>query len=265
MENGVHGDAPTLPMEPSRRIRRSENPGFAASAEEGLEAASGEFVLTLNPDATLHEGSLKAALVLLEAEPEVGAVAFRLLRPDGVTLDSAGIALGLVRRARDRGMGRPEAGAFQRREDVDAACMACALFRSSALEAARDGAGEVLDTRYFAYKEDVDLGWRLRRAGYRVAYLPEASAEHERGWREKQRRQVPLRLRICSLRNRWWTIVKNESALSLVARMALYAPVELLLACRLLLTEPGTLLAYPRIVLGIPETLRRRKIKVRDS
>jgi len=45
--------------------------------------------------------------------------------------------------------------------------------------------------------------------------------------------------------------------------MALYAPVELLLLCRLLLTEPGTLLAYPRVMLGIPETLRRRRIKVR--
>ena len=82
--------------------------------------------------------------------------------------------------------------AFLDRADVDAACMACALFRRDALEAARDGAGEILDHRYFAYKEDVDLGWRLRRAGYRIAYLPECRAVHERGWREGSRRSIPL-------------------------------------------------------------------------
>ena len=48
--------------------------------------------------------------------------------------------------------------------------------RRAALEAARDGAGEVLDERLLAYKEDVDLGWRIRRAGYRIVYEPAARA-----------------------------------------------------------------------------------------
>ncbi|MEE2713301.1 MAG: hypothetical protein VX913_11050, partial [Planctomycetota bacterium] len=65
------------------------------------------------------------------------------------------------------------------------------------------------------------------------------------------------------LRNRWWTILKNESALSLLLRMALYVPVEVMLVLFLLVTEPGVVRAYPRIVLGIPGTLRRRKSRPR--
>lgn len=259
VENGAHGAGQPLPIEAARRIRRPENPGYAPSAADAIELTKGEYVLTLNPDATLHEGSLSHALQVLDAEPEVGAVAFRLVRPDGVSLDSAGIRLGPIRRPRDRGMGEPAAGRFLVREDVDAACMACALFRRTALEAARDGAGDILDRRFFAYKEDVDLGWRLRRAGFSVVYLPEALATHERGWKEGARRQIPLELRVLSLRNRWWTILKNESALSLLLRMALYVLVEVMLALLLLMTEPGVLRAYPRIVAGIPGSLSRRK------
>lgn len=263
VENAATGDGPSLPIEPAKRIRRPENPGYAASAAEAIEATTRAYVLTLNPDATLHRGSLARAVAVLDAHDDVGAVAFRLLRPDGQTLDSAGIQLGPIRRARDRGMGEPADGAFTSREDVDAACMACALFRRTALEAARDGAGEILDRRFFAYKEDVDLGWRLRHAGFRVAYVPDAVATHERGWKEGGRRAIPLELRILSLRNRWWTILKNESALSLLLRMALYIPVEVMLVLLLLVTEPGVLRAYPRIALGIPGSLRRRMSRSR--
>ena len=263
VENAARGEAPALPLEPAKRIRREANPGYAASAAEAIEATTGDYVLTLNPDATVHAGSVARAVAVLDSEPDVGAVAFRLVRTDGTTLDSAGIRLGPIRRARDRGMGEPAEGAFTTRDDVDAACMACALFRRSALDAARDGAGEVLDRRFFAYKEDVDLGWRLRRAGFRVAYVPDAVATHERGWKERGRQTIPLELRILSLRNRWWTILKNESALSLLLRMALYVSVEVMLVLFLLVTEPGVVRAYPRIVLGIPGTLRRRKSRPR--
>lgn len=260
VENGAEGDGPDLPMEPTLRLRRGANPGFAGGVNEAIDAGSGEYILTLNPDASLHPGAVTRAFEAM-ADPTVGAVAFRLERPDGETLDSAGIRLGLVRRARDRGFGGPSEGRFTEPEDVDAACMACALFRRRALDAARDGAGEVLDSRFFAYKEDVDLGWRLRRAGFRVRYEPGAVATHERGWREGARAAVPVNLRVLSFRNRWWTILKNESPLSLVLRMALYIPVEAVLFVRFCLIEPGVLRAYPRIVGGLRETLRRRKLK----
>lgn len=262
VENGApDGPAPELPLAPAVRLRRSANPGFAGAVNEALAATHGELVLTLNPDAVLEPGALDAARERLASDPAIGAVAFRLERPDGRTLDSAGIRLGPVRRPRDRGMGSLKSGRHLEPAAVDAACMACALFRRRALESARDGAGEILDSRFFAYKEDVDLGWRMRRAGWKVAYEPTARAVHERGWKEGGRAGIPEELRILSLRNRWLTIAKNESAWSFVLRLALYVPYEVLAAVRLLLREPGVLRAYPRIVAELRETLRRRVLR----
>lgn len=258
VENGAEGPAPDLPREPAHRLRRSGNPGFSGGFEDALALTDAPFVLSLTPDVRLDPGALAAALEVLGAHRDVGAIALRLLRPGREVLDAAGISLGPIRRARDRGMGAPAAGAFLEAADVDAACMACALFRREALEAARDGAGEVLDRRFLAYKEDVDLGWRLRRAGWRIRYVPEAVAEHERGWREGARSSIPARVRIWSLRNRWLTTLKNERGLLAIPRLAVCILVEVGVAFLLLVREPRTLAAYPAILRTLPETLRRR-------
>lgn len=259
VQNGVSGAAPPLPREPDRRIRRPENPGFGAAVNAALELSRGGSVLSVNPDVLLQPGSVAVAHRTLEADPGLGAVAFRLERPEGGILDSAGIRLGPFRRPRDRGMGRAAAGRYLDRAEVDAACMAGALFRRAALEAARDGAGEVLDERFLAYKEDVDLGWRIRRAGYRIVYEPAARACHQRGWREGARRSIPLRLRRESLKNRWQMIAKNESAGSFAARLPLLILFEVAVAAGLLVREPRVLAAYARALRELPGSLRRRR------
>ncbi len=240
-------------------LRTRANRGFAGGFNRGLAATEAAFVLSLNPDASLAPGALDAARALLESDARCGAVALRLVRPDGVTLDSAGIALGWLRRGRDRGIGQVAAGAFAAIESVDAACMAAALFRRTALEEARDGAGEVLDERFFAYKEDVDLGWRLRRAGWSILYLPEAVAIHERGWKEGARREVPQSLRTLSLGNRWLTIFKNESVSGALVRAVPWLAQEVLLAAWLLLSEPRSLAGYAHALRGLGGSLCRRK------
>ena len=258
VENAAAGAPPELPLPPALRVRRAANPGFAASAEEAVRSTRGAEVLFLNPDCRLLPGALERARAALGAEADVGGVAFRLLRPEGEILDSAGIRLGFLRRARDRGMGRPAAGRHLVRESVDAACLAGALFDRRALLAARDGAGEVIDTRFFAYKEDVDLGWRLRRAGFRILYEPEARAVHERGWREGARRGIPLRLRRLSLRNRWLCILKNESLAGMIVRLPFFVLSESVLAGWLLAREARVLAGYAMILSEFGATLARR-------
>jgi GT2 family glycosyltransferase len=137
--------------------------------------------------------------------------------------------------------------------------LAGALLRRSALDAARDGAGDVLDRRYFAYQEDVDLGLRLRRAGRPVLYVPTAVARHERGWKPGGRRAVPRGLRRASLRNRLWTVLKNVGPLGILARLPLLLLYEIARASYLLLREPDVLPAYGEAWRGAAESLRRRK------
>jgi GT2 family glycosyltransferase len=240
-------------------LSRAANPGFAAAFNEACERARGPLILSATPDTRLDPDAVRRARDRLLADPGAGAVAFRLWRPGRERLDSAGIVVSpVILRARDRGRGQPGGGSFLEPDGVDAACLAAALLRREALDAARDGAGEILDRRYFAYQEDVDLGWRIRRAGFRIVYEPSAVGEHERRWREGGRREIPVPLRRASLRNRWFTILKNVTWPGLLWRLPFLAGFELLLFLRLLVTEPAVVPAFGEAIAGIPGTLARR-------
>jgi GT2 family glycosyltransferase len=240
-------------------VTREANPGFAAAFNEACGRARGGMILSATPDTRLDPDAVRRAREGLLADPGAGAVAFRLWRPGRQVLDSAGIVLSpVILRARDRGRGEPGEGSFLEPCPVDAACLAAALLSREALDASRDGAGEILDRRYFAYQEDVDLGWRMRRAGFRILYEPKAVGEHERRWREGGRREIPVSLRRASLRNRWFTILKNVSWPGLVWRLPFLAAFELLLFLKLLVTEPAVVPAFGSALAGIPATLARR-------
>lgn len=260
--NGVSATTRSWPAE-ARVVCNAANTGFAAAFNQGLALSRGAWVLSLNPDAHLEAGSLAAALSALEADPCRGAIAFRMLRPDGVTLDSGGVKTNWLWRAKDRGMGLPAAGSCAVAEDVDAPCMAAALFRRTALERARDGAGEVLDERFFAYKEDVDLGWRLRARGFTIHFVPRALAVHARGWKEGSRASVPVHLRRLSFGNRWQVIAKNAAWLALLLRAPFLILFEVLLLCGMLVLEPRTLGGLPRAFALLPGSLRRRVRKAK--
>jgi GT2 family glycosyltransferase len=253
--------APGGAIESLETIARAANPGFAAAFNEGAGHARGELIMSVNPDCRLEPDAVRRARDVLLSDPECGGVAFRLLRPGREILDSAGIQVSpVVLRARDRGRGEPAAGLHAEPANVDAACLAAALFRRAALDRARDGAGEILDSRYFAYQEDVDLGWRIRRARFRIRYEPSVVAEHDRGWREGRRREIPVSLRRLSLRNRWFTIIKNVPWPGLVWRLPFLVVFEVLFFLKLLLTEPAVLPAFGMAVAGIPGTLARRRL-----
>jgi GT2 family glycosyltransferase len=256
--NGVASSSVGWPAG-TRVICNAENLGFAAAFNQGFAASRGEFVLALNPDARVLAGSVATALAALMADVRRGAVALRILRPDEKTLDSGGVRMNWLWRARDRGMGQPADGLYVVAEDVDAACMAAALFKRNALEQVCELGREVLDERFFAYKEDVDLGWRLRRMGFRVHYEPRALAVHERGWKEGARRAVPTWLRQMSFGNRWQYIAKNASPLAFLVRMPLLVAAEVLLLLWMLCCEPRTLGGVPRAVSLLPGSLRRRQ------
>jgi GT2 family glycosyltransferase len=92
--------------------------------------------------------------------------------PDVV--DDAGDVLRRDGVAEQRGHGKPDAPRFDAPGEVFAACAGAAVYRRSAV---RDAGG--FDERLFAYLEDVDLGLRLRLAGWTCVYEP-AVARHAR-------------------------------------------------------------------------------------
>lgn len=161
------------------RIERfARNEGYTGGYNRALALARGEFVLLLNPDARLAEDFLLRALPAFD-DPRVGIVAGRLLRPDGQTVDSAGQFLARSRKVIDRGYGEPVDPARDRAGDVLAACGAAALYRRAMIDEIKDG-DDFFDPDFFAFYEDLEIGWRAWRAGWRAVHVPEATAVHLR-------------------------------------------------------------------------------------
>jgi N-acetylglucosaminyl-diphospho-decaprenol L-rhamnosyltransferase len=174
---------------PVRRIQLSDNRGFAAGTNAGWRAGSSDYVLLLNPDATIDASSLARLAGVLESEPGVGLAAPRIHRHDGAlehsqrrfpTLRSTyARALFLHRlfpRASWAGELVLEAEAYARAGSPDWVSGACLLIRRSLLEQL-DG----LDEGFFMYCEDKDLCRRMRDLGYTVRFEPGALAVHAGG------------------------------------------------------------------------------------
>jgi GT2 family glycosyltransferase len=156
-----------------RLLRRQRRGGFCAAANAGIAAAQGEVVELLNDDTEVAAGWASAALAWFK-DPTVAAVApLVLCGPDGRRVDSAGDRYYLGGVAAKHGHGRPLHTSFLRPRVVFGASASSAFYRRSAL--LRVGA---FPEQFGAYFEDVDLAFRLNRAGYRAVFEPLSRVLH---------------------------------------------------------------------------------------
>lgn len=201
-------------------LEAGENLGFCVANNLGWARAAGGSALFLNPDVVLDAGYLEAAVAPFGPDPRVGLVSGKLLRADRSTLDSAGQLLGRSRRTVERGYGRPDRGQFDAGGPIFSVCGAAALYRRATLEDVAPG-GEVFDADFFAFHEDLDLGWRAQRRGWTGRYVPEARGYHLRGGSNEELREpsVPRgRLRFLpdpilyhAVKNRYLAMIKNDT------------------------------------------------------
>jgi GT2 family glycosyltransferase len=236
----------------ARLVALGENTGFCAANNSGLARSAGSFVLFANSDTILEESFLREALRPFAKDERIGSVGGKLLRFDGATVDTTGQFLTRSRRAVERGYNRQD-GAWSAQEGyVFAICGAALLCRRKMIEdLAPDG--ELFDASFFAFSEDLDIGWRARSAGWRAWYAPRAVARHYRGGTEESAgwsRWVPalLRrprlLRYHILKNRWLTLLKNESPGSFLRDLPFIAPRDLLMTAAAVAASPGLILDF---------------------
>ncbi len=192
------------------------NTGFAGGCNRGFAAVPAEvpYVAFMNPDVVVQPGCLERCVEVLEKRPEVAAVAPRLMRPDGATVDSVGQVLRApTLEVRDRGYGGPLDTDLLAPRQVLAACGALGVFRRSALEQVAEDHGPWAE-HYFCFWEDLELGWRLTNRGFQVVTEPTAVAVHTRGagadegsgplrWRRSEA------LEACIISNRWMTLIRH--------------------------------------------------------
>jgi len=194
---------------PTRIVRRETNTGFAAAANAGIAESRQPFVFLLNPDVRLLPETLAELHSTLSIAPDdVAAAGGKLLRASGTELapteivDSTGIVMTRRGRHFDRGADEPDHEQWDALGEVFGITGAAVLFRRAALEAAKVD-GEVFDEDFFAYREDVDLAWRLRGFGWRAIYDPHAVAYHRRTVVPERRRTLSREVNLHSVKNRF--------------------------------------------------------------
>ena len=239
-----------------RVLTSPSNVGFAAGCNGAIAASDAELVLLVNQDVVLDEDYAALLARLLEERPDAASAQGILLRADGVTVDSLGQYPSYGRRCVERGAGRPlPASLGPEPYETFSVCAAAAMYRRDALEAVATERGP-FDDSFFAYYEDLDLGWRLRRLGHVAYVVPRARGRHLRGGsaagsaagpgggRMLARLAPELRRRV--LRNRWLVVLGNETPLGLVAHLPGVLGWEALLLGFLALRDPRSLAAHVR-------------------
>jgi N-acetylglucosaminyl-diphospho-decaprenol L-rhamnosyltransferase len=190
------GTAELAARHPDVRVMAlTDNVGFGAGINCGLRATNGRYVLWVNPDGRLIDGSLRQVITWMDTHPDVGIVGGKILDPDGTVQRSArgfpsyGAALGhryslltkwFPNNPWSRQYLRAEA-TFAAPEPVDWVSGAFVLHRRAVSDALHG-----LDERFFMYVEDVDFCRRAWDAGWKVYFHPGVVMEHEVGGSSRQ-------------------------------------------------------------------------------
>lgn len=162
-----------------RVLRHEQNRGLVAACNAGIAAGTAEFVCLLNNDTEAGPGWLAALVAALVAAPAAGSAASKLLLFDRRdTLHSAGDGFTVGGLPVNRGVWRQDRGQYDERREIFGPCAGAGLYRRAALERVSVGAERPFDPDLHMYCEDVDLNWRLQRAGYRSVFAPEARIFH---------------------------------------------------------------------------------------
>jgi GT2 family glycosyltransferase len=195
-----------------RLIVGSKNLGFSAH-NELYRMTMSPFVLVLNQDAYLETDCLQKMITTVEADTTIASATPLVLRwydqptdeIDTVGLDY--VCLGMVRDSRRLITGiRDHSGI-----EVWGVSGAVGLYRRASVDAVRTD-GNLYDPRFFMYKEDVELAFRLHHAGMKSVCVSDARAYHVRAIRESPRgilnrilaeRKRPKHLRVAAYRNQW--------------------------------------------------------------
>lgn len=205
-----------------RLIESKKNLGFGGGNNLAARESKAPFWILLNPDTVVRGNALDEMLDFIQSHPEVVAVGSRLLNPDGSLQRWTGGSFPTVwttichylflNRVLPRFL-RPASLYLDQDAkaptEVDWVSGACLLLR-------REGVGSTLfDERFFMYGEDMELCYRLKKAGGKIVYLPAAEITHYHGASMKQQSGEVLYQSLQGLRS-FYAMTRGRGALWLV-------------------------------------------------
>jgi GT2 family glycosyltransferase len=190
---------------PLIHVRLEENRGFTGGVNAAVPHLRSDFVALLNNDVTLDPRWLETMIERLQADVRLAAVQSWILGADG-SVDGAGISIDrgrFIQRGHSTSVGDEALW-----PEVWGVSATAALYRREALVSAAVREGEIVDGRFFAYYEDVELSARLRAAGWALAVAPQPLATH---LGSASRGRLGSRATFLQARNRHWVLSLHPS------------------------------------------------------
>jgi GT2 family glycosyltransferase len=180
-----------------RYIQNASNLGFIKANNIGIKNSKGRYILSLNNDTVVKDGAIEQMIDLMDKTSDAGAVGPKLLNGDGsiqmqcrrgfpTPSSSIFYFLGLSRlfpKSRTFGAYLMTYLDDASLSEVDSLCGAAMMVRREVIEKVG-----LMDESYYMYGDDIDWCYRIKQAGWKVYYLPEAEIIHY-GGRGGSRRQ----------------------------------------------------------------------------
>ncbi len=280
-------------------LQNDQNLGYAEGHNKIINKAKDDYILCLNPDIILDKDYIKNALELFYQNPKIGAITGKLYKwkfnqnTKTDIIDSCGHEILKSHRIIEWGNNQKNSEEVNRTQKVFSVSGAAPIFRKSALEAIKFSENDTkrnskssekhsknikktkyFDEKFFAYKEDIDLSWRLLHAGYENWFNPKSKAWHDR-WETgtgkssqetlEQRKHKSTFINQLSYRNHFFTLWKNEFA----SNLFIYSPwiffYELGKSLYILFREPKTLKGLFQAIKMCPLTTKKRRDILKNS
>lgn len=156
-----------------KNIKNPENYGFAKGCNVGAKNATGEYIALLNNDMRVEKDWLKELILPLIKDNTIGITTSKILNWDGTRIDFAGAALSFCGFGYKKGEGKEDHN-YDKTEH-------CLFPSGGSMVISKDLFWKLhgFDEDYFAYFEDVDLGWRAWIYGYSILFVPQSIVYHK--------------------------------------------------------------------------------------
>jgi GT2 family glycosyltransferase len=218
-------------------IENERNLGFAKAVNQGLQKASGRYVLLLNSDTQVKNETIERLISVMEAHSDVGIAGAQLLNSDSSRQNSIANFPSLATELFNKSLLKwlfPKTFPGKERDshepiEVDSVIGACMMARPDAIHQVGP-----LDEDYFLFLEETDWCYRMKKAGWKIYHVPQAEVYHFQG---KSAARDKKRARVEYFRSRYHFFKKNRGgclcfilAVGLMVRL-LVESISMTIAC----------------------------------
>jgi len=243
-------DFPNLQIE---LIQLPENIGFSAGNNLGVEHSRGKYIITLNADAFPEKDWLENINKAIEKYPDCFFSSKLIMANDPVKIDGAGDVYHFTGQVWRKYHNQKQSSLQLREEEVFSACGAAAIYPKDAF---LNVGG--FDPDFFSYVEDVDLGFRLRLAGYKCIFLPDAVVHHVGSASTGKRSDFSV---YYGQRNLVWTFVKNMPCILIWILLPFHIILNFLTIVLSFFRKQGIITTKAKIdaLSDLPDLIRKRR------